>query len=304
MKSIPAKRCWGQLAGRDPRNAGTGCIRQNRFSAPAAKTILTAVLCCFFAFNGIAAAGPASADWARGLNEKLTFAIEWRPPWYLFFLPQMEAGEGNLSITGETEYEQNRAYKIVFSARSSGTLVKLAGIKIDDRFEFITDATTFCTYAASKKEREGKRKRDIDVVYLREEKRLHIRELDMAFDPPLVKKDLYKENIPECVRDLFSAFYFMRGHDFYPGARYRSVVGDNDRVKEVEIQVEKAETVQTPAGSFKAWKINTVALVGGLFKDGGQFRMWLTADEKRVPIQFEAKVNLGTVIGRLKSVTY
>jgi hypothetical protein len=123
-------------------------------------------------------------------------------------------------------------------------------------------------------------------------------------DPPQIKKDLYKDNIPECVKDLFSALYYARRNDFYLGAKYQAVVGDNDRIKEVQVRVEKNEQVSTPAGKFLSWRLNTVALVGGLFKDGGQFRMWLTADEKKIPVQFEAKVNLGTISGKLKSGTY
>ncbi len=230
--------------------------------------------------------------------------MEWKPPWYLFFLPPMEAGEAELHISEELEYNGKKALKLEFTARSSGTLVKLAGIKIDDHFEFITDPETFCTYAVSKKEREGKRKRNIEVVYLSESRRLHIHELDVAVNPPVTKKDLYRNDIPECVKDLFSALYFTRRREFQPGIRFRAVIGDNDRIKEVEARVGKSETVHTPAGNFKAWRIDTISLVGGLFKEGGQFRMWLTDDERKVPVQFEAKVDLGTISGKLKSGQY
>jgi hypothetical protein len=235
------------------------------------------------------------------IGEKLVFLVEWNPPWYLFFLPPMEAGEAEIIVSEETEYKGNKAIKIIFNARSSGALVKLAGIKIDDHFEFLTNPETLCTYAVSKREREGKRKRDIDVVYLPETKQLHIHEVDRAVEPPVVKKDLYKDNIPECVKDLFSALYYARRHEFFIGAKYQSVVGDNDRIKDIQVRVEKNEQVTTPLGKFSAWRLNTVALVGGLFKEGGQFRMWLTSDERKVPVQFEAKVNLGTISGKIKS---
>ncbi len=80
------------------------------------------------------------------------------------------------------------------------------------------------------------------------------------------------------------------------------MVGDNDRVKEIETQVEKRETVETPKGKYDAWKLNTVSILGGLFKDGGQFKIWLSADERKIPVQFEAKVSLGKVSGKLKEV--
>src|SRR5262249_50447364 len=109
------------------------------------------------------------------VGEKLVYRVEWNPPWYLFFLPTMDAGEAELSIAEETLYQEKKAIKIVFDARSSGTLVKMAGVKIDDHFEFLTDSETLCTFSVTKRVREGKRKRDIDVVYYPETKRLHIR---------------------------------------------------------------------------------------------------------------------------------
>ena len=236
------------------------------------------------------------------VGEKLVYAVEWNPPWYLFFLPTMDAGEAELSLAGETVYGGKRAVKIIFQARSSGTLVKLSGVKIDDHFEFITDPETFCTCAVKKKLREGKRKRDIDVVYDRQQRRLHIRETDLGVSPPKLKRDEFVKDIPECVRDLFSALYNARRRDLSMGDSHRSMVGDNDRVKEIETQVEKRETVETPKGKYDAWKLNTVSILGGLFKDGGQFKIWLSADERKIPVQFEAKVSLGKVSGKLKEV--
>jgi hypothetical protein len=45
--------------------------------------------------------------------------------------------------------------------------------------------------------------------------------------------------------------------------------------------------------------VNTVAVFGGLFKNGGQFRMWLSADNRKIPVKFEAKISLGKVTGSL-----
>ncbi len=237
-----------------------------------------------------------------GIGERLVYHVEWNPPWYLFFLPTMDAGEAELNLAGETIYEGKKALKIVFRARSSGTLLKLAGVKVDDHFEFITDPETFCTYAARKILREGKRKRDIDVVYDKEHRRLHIREVDVAVTPPKLKRDEFVKDIPDCVRDLFSALYNARRREFSLGLSHRSVVGDNDRIKEIEARVEEREIVVTPKGKYDAWRLNTIALLGGLFKDGGQFKIWLSADERKLPVQFEAKVSLGKVSGKLREL--
>jgi len=234
------------------------------------------------------------------IGERLLFDVEWDPPWYLFFLPSMKAGEIDLQLEGEVQHNDKNALKIVFKANSSGLLTKLAGIKIEDVFVFLAEPETFCSLKASKKIREGKRKRQIDVEYFRDSHQLHIREMDESIVPPELKKDDIKDNIPSCVYDPLSAIYLLRLSPLQTKHVRTFMIGYDDRIKEVESRVEKQEKVKTPAGEFTAWRIRTTALLGGLFKEGGQFRIWFSADERRLPLQFEIKVKLGKVLGKLK----
>jgi hypothetical protein len=236
-------------------------------------------------------------------GEKLVYSIEWNPPWYLFFLPPMDAGEAELGVSEAFEYDGGKAVKILFTAHSSGSFTKMVGINVDDRSEFITNPDTFCTYRAFKQEREGKRKRDIEVVYKPEVRGLHIREVDLAVAPPKVKRDEDRSDIPACVQGIYSAVYSIRRKELSPGGSYKFVVGDNDKIYDVEARIGKSEQVRTPAGSFKAWKITTVATLGGLFKGTGQMKVWLSADEKKLPVQIEIKAPVGMVSVKLKSST-
>jgi hypothetical protein len=245
---------------------------------------------------------PATAAFAPG--EHLTFKVEWNPPWFLFFLPPMEAGEAILTLSGNTRYQDRKAFKITFMARSSGTLAKMAGISINDYFESTSDEETLCTYRVVKREREGKRMRDIDYVYLPDAGKLHLREVDVAKSTPIVLRDRDYDGIPACVMDLFSALYFLRKKELATGFSMRALVGENDVVKEVQVKVEKQELVKVPAGSFNAWKMSTTAIVGGLFKGGGEFHIWLSADERKLPVKFEAKTYLGKATGSLKQVKF
>jgi hypothetical protein len=234
------------------------------------------------------------------IGERLVYRVEWNPPLYLFFLPHMEAGEAELRLDDEAIYNDKRAIRIVFRAHSSGMLSKLAGIKIDDEFVFFADPQTLCSLKVSKKIREGKRKRQIDVEYFHDDHQLHIREIDESVSPPKIKKDETKGNIPSCVQDPLSATYLLRMSPLRVGYVRTFVIGYDDRIKEVESFVDKQEDIETPAGKFAAWNIRTTALMGGLFKEGGQFRIWLSADERKMPVQFEVRVKLGRVFGKLK----
>jgi hypothetical protein len=234
------------------------------------------------------------------IGERLIYTVEWDPPWYLFFLPNMDAGELDLLLSGETEYEGKKALQIIFKAHSSGILLKLAGLKVDDEFTFLSEPRSFCALKASKIIREGKKKRKIEIEYGRENRQFRFREIDESVDPPALKKDEIKKDFPECVQDPFSAIYYLRTMDLKPNFLHRATVGHDDKFKEISAKVEKQEIIRIAAGKFSAWKIDTVALMGGLFKGGGQFKIWLSADNRKIPLQFEIKVPLGRVFGKLK----
>lgn len=270
------------------------------------RTLFLAACLCTFAAAGAGSLqepGPgnshARAAQPFSIGEKLVYRVKWDPPWYLFFLPEMEAGELTLHLAGETEYKNKKALKIVFKARSSGMLMKLAKMKIEDEFVFLSEPESFCSFNVSQKIREGKRKRQIDVDYLRDTNQLHIQVLDESVDPPQIKKDEIKNDIPSCVQDPFSALYLFRRNELRQQHIQTFTIGNDDKFKEVQARVEKRETLDTAFGRLAAWNVQTTALKGGLFREGGQFRIWLSADERKLPLQFEAKVGIGKVLGKL-----
>lgn len=244
---------------------------------------------------------PSAAPAASlAVGERLVFSVQWNPPLYLIFLPSMEAGHATINLAAETQHRDRKAYKIVFAAKSSGILARLANITVDDHYEFITDAETLCTYSVRKREREGKRMRDIDIDYQPENRKLHLREVDVSGPVPKVLRDRDYEDIPPCVKDLFSALYAVRRNKLEVGSADRVLVGDNQTIKEIEVRVLKKERVHTEIGPYDALLVDTVAVMGGLFKNGGQFRIWFSADERRIPVKFEAKVKFGKVTGILR----
>lgn len=233
-------------------------------------------------------------------GERLVYKIEWDPPWYFFFLPSMEAGEAELQLNGNKEHNGAKALEIRLNGHSSGTLVKMAGMKIEDEFVFITKPESFCTLSSSSHIREGKRKRQVDVQYFGETRQLHIRDVDESTVPPRVRKDEIKNDIPPCVHDPVSAIYLFRQASLREGYSETFTLANDDKIKEVKALVEKKELIQGPSGKTLAWRVTPQALMGGLFREGGQFRMWFSADEKKVPLQFEVKVKIGRIFGRLR----
>jgi len=238
------------------------------------------------------------------VGERAVYTIKWDPPWYLFFLPKMEAGELDVHLTGISEFRNRPMLKTVLTVRSSGRLASLTGFKVADEFVIYSEPGTLCAGGALIRIHEGKKKRHREVEYVRDSRQLHFREINEAVSPPELKKDVYKNVVPACIRDPISALYLYRSEKLLAGLDRKYWLYNNGKIREVSARVEKQESVETPAGKFAAWRMQTDAMKEDLFLEKGQLRIWLSTDEKQLPVQFEARVGMGRILGVLNSVSF
>ncbi|MBI4483537.1 MAG: DUF3108 domain-containing protein [Acidobacteria bacterium] len=232
-------------------------------------------------------------------GETLSYEVKWDAPGWLFFLPDIHAGEMQLRVAERIPYGGVPAYRLVATARSSGTLPKITGVSVDDYFESTMHPHDFCALRTVKRTREGRRKRDMEVRFHRDRRELHLRELDASANPPRELRNEVLEEVPECVQDTLSVLYAARRFLLEPGRRYSLFLSDNGRTREIFLHVQKRERVGTPAGPYPALKIETRSALGGLFGKGGRLWVWVSDDWRKIPIKFEARVSLGRVYGAL-----
>lgn len=235
-------------------------------------------------------------------GETLVYEVRWDPPAWMFFLPTISAGEMTLRFQDHGSHEGRPAYRISARAISSGFLPKLTGVVVDDSFESVVDAQEFCSCQMTKKLREGKRQRDIFLTFDRAKGKGHFRAYDVSKSPPVELKNEEVKSVPNCVQDILSAIYVTRLRELRLGEKYPLAVSDDGVVKQVEVNVRKKEPVDAIAGQFPALKLETISVLGGLFKGGGTFLVWMSDDERKIPVKFEAKVKLGKVFGTIKQV--
>jgi hypothetical protein len=53
--------------------------------------------------------------------------------------------------------------------------------------------------------------------------------------------------------------------------------------------------VKTPAGKFQCVVVEPLLRAGGIFKNKGRLVIWLTDDERRIPVQMKSKVMIGSI---------
>jgi Protein of unknown function (DUF3108) len=96
--------------------------------------------------------------------------------------------------------------------------------------------------------------------------------------------------------DFITALIQGRAWAMSPGQTRDALVLFDDEFYPLQITAEREETIPTPSGPRK-----TVVLVPrmtgtpkGMFRRGGEVRVWVALDQDRLPLRFEVKLKVGT----------
>lgn len=225
-------------------------------------------------------------------GEELRFEVNWKP---VFLLPAFKAGELTLRIE-RSEYGEKPTYTITATAVSDGLLSSIAGLEVRDYFESTVDRGDFRSYRVLKQTRQGRRKRDLEVIFDYQNNRMRVREVDLAQAPPKVIRNEVIPNLNGPVADVVSVFYVTRLEPMAPPDEFLLHLSDEGKTRAIPVKVERLERLRTDLGRF-----NTVRLYAGegVFGGGGNFRIWYSRDELRIPVRFEANVRFGKVYGQI-----
>lgn len=111
--------------------------------------------------------------------------------------------------------------------------------------------------------------------------------------------------LTSCTYDLPSLFFLARNMDIdniVPGKKYPMTFAIDDDVYNVYFILYGRETVKVKGlGTVKTIKFAARLLAGEVFTGEEDMMIWVTDDDNRIPVCFEAPILVGTASGRLKS---
>lgn len=106
-----------------------------------------------------------------------------------------------------------------------------------------------------------------------------------------------------CTFDLPALFFYARNMDFdtvEPGKRYPMTFAIDEEVFNVYFILYGRETIKVKGlGTVKTIRFAAKLLEGEVFKGEEDMMIWVTDDDNRVPVYFEAPLLVGTASGRL-----
>jgi hypothetical protein len=197
------------------------------------------------------------------------------------------AGEAVMSIPKTDSVFGRPVYQVLFTVNSTKTFAWI--YKVDDRYETFLDIQGVFPWHFTQKVREGSYRRDFNAWF------------DQVKNIAYTGDKQYP--IPPYVHDAVSAFYFVRTLDYS-----KSRIGDKmllqnffkDTTHTLAVKFLGRQRIEVSAGTFDCIIIEPLMKEGGVFKSEGRVIIWLTDDERKIPVKVSTKVVVGSIDAELR----
>lgn len=212
----------------------------------------------------------------------------------------INAAEGRMSIAKELKTINGfPCFEVLVEGKSIGMFDLF--LRIRDEWGTYIDTAKIIPHQFYRKIEEGSyRKHEIVTFDYTEEtaivKKYHFR--DQYWRP------LETYDIPDNVQDLVSSYYFMRTLDFNEyeaGDTIITQVFFDDEIYNFNIRYLGKDHIKTKIGKFETLVLSPIMPENKLFKGENSIRVWLSADEKKIPLKVKASMFLGAIEVDIKS---
>lgn len=204
------------------------------------------------------------------------------------------AGRATLEVSAG-EHEGRPVLHFETRAKSEGFFAWLLRYRVDDRTVATWEPEGGCSLGIEKRLREGRAVRD-QVVRIDPASRT-------AFvDDPKIKEKQF--TVEPCVLDVLSALFVTRVRGVPEKEPLTLPVFDNGKAYSLRIRFLGRERLDLPpplGNKVPTIVVEPLLLEGtGLFVKEGRLKIWLTDDDRRIPVRLRTKVPIGSVSGDLE----
>lgn len=207
------------------------------------------------------------------VGERLTFDIN-----YGF----VTAGRAIMTIPGYKYLNGRKTFEINTYAVSTESFDKI--FKVRDKYSTYLDIEGIFPHRFEQHVREGNYAKDYSAF----------------FDHEALVAEVgdQKHKIPQYVHDILSAFYYIRTIDlsrYKKGQRIQMQNFYNGKVHPLDVLILGRQKLETDAGTFDCIVVEPLVVEGGLFKNEGSIKVWLTNDANQMPVKMATKVIVGDI---------
>lgn len=218
------------------------------------------------------------------VGEKLNYTVSWE---------MIPAGKASFSVLDFSQEDGKKGWQFMLDVKSNRYIDFM--YKIRDHVEGYTDKAIDHSFLY-KKIQSGKEKKQINVLFDWEQK-------TATYSNFGGKRDALP--IPLSTLDPLSAFYKMRMLDFEAIKDLSFSITDGKKQFLQKGEVIRKETIYLSSGTWETYllvpQVNNFSGVFEKSKDPS-VNMWITTDDRRIPVRITVKVFIGSVIFELASI--
>ncbi len=206
----------------------------------------------------------------------------------LTFTVQDKTSDGDLLINAE--------------ARSKGTLVKLFGFSFLQVLNSTVRGTDLSSLKTVKQDVQKKRVRNSEAMFDYEENRVIYSETDP--NEPMRPPRLIASDIKGRTHDLVSGIYHLRTLPLALGKTFELNVSDSGLVYKIPVRVTGRERLNTDIGRVWCFKLEPEVFgEGRMIEREGSMVIWITDDERRIPVRSQVKASFGKLEIKIQSIS-
>ena len=217
--------------------------------------------------------------WRFNVGERLDYSISWGVA---------RVGSASLAVEAVDTIAGVPTYRTSFEMSGGPPFYRL-----DDRQVSWIRPTPFASVRFDQTLRQGGYRRD----------RRHVMNLDsLTYDRYDLENGSYvlhgeefDEPIPEGAVDDVSFLYFLRLAPLEVGQRYEFERFFKEKGNPIVIEVLRRERIRTPSGRYETVVLRPTVRTGELFKEGSDAEVYVTDDDRRLPVRMRVKAPMGTL---------
>jgi uncharacterized protein DUF3108 len=199
--------------------------------------------------------------------------------------------------------DQN-SYALTFKAEvtSKGFFARLFNLKFREVVESIVEPMSFTVKKTTILDEQGKRVRTTESTFDSSKGKMTwtLRDPNNPASEP-------RQAITEFsgqLQDVLSAIYFIRTQPLEVGKTFDIFIGDGGRVYTIPVKVTESKQMNTVLGRVNVLRVNA-ELFGPerlIDNEAGEFSIWVTDDQRHIPVGGRVKTDYGTFDIKLKRV--
>jgi len=185
------------------------------------------------------------------------------------------------------------ALKLTGDISSRGFFSRLFNLRFHERMESTVDPIAFTVQKTKRIDEQGKRRRESEMLFDQANGKLVWVERDP--NNPAVGARSVTATFTGQVYDILSAIYFLRTQPLELGRSFELSISDSGRVYRVPVKVIDKKRMKTVLGRVEVVRLDP-DLDGpdGMIRESGQLSIWLTNDNRRIPVAARLKTEYGT----------